>query len=178
MSDGVPEVREAAGAPSTDRIPELLFAAAMLGLGLWTLVQTTTIRIPGSVNAMGPRAFPYAIAAALILAGGVILRAVWQGDVGVPEDSEDLDVDAPTDWVTVAEVAASFLAHVVLIRPLGWGLAGAVLFAGTSWALGARPTRAIGVGLALGLTVHLAFVNLLNVYLPPGLLAGIGVFDG
>lgn len=178
MNEGVQAVGEDADGPSSDRIPELLFAGAMLALGLWTLVQTTTIRVPGSVNAMGPRAFPYAIAAALILAGGVILRAVWRGDVGVPEDSEDLDVEASTDWVTVAEVTAAFLAHVVLIRPLGWGLAGAVLFAGTSWALGARPGHAIGVGLALGLLVHLAFVNLLNVYLPPGIFAGVGIFDG
>lgn len=178
MTDVTREAEGDGPTPTASRVPELVFAAGMVALGVWTFAQTTTIRIPGSVNALGPRAFPYATAGALVIAGLTVLRAVWRGDVGRPEDTEDLDVHAPTDWVTVAQVTASFLAHVVLVRPLGWGLAGAVLFAGTAWALGARWSRAVGVALVLGLAVHLAFVHLLNVYLPPGLLGGLGLFDG
>lgn len=45
-------------------------------------------------------------------------------------------------------------------------------------ALGAVWWRAIGIALVLGLVIHLAFVNLLNVFLPPGVLSGPELFNG
>ncbi|CAN5811505.1 hypothetical protein BH24ACT15_BH24ACT15_07480 [soil metagenome] len=164
--------------PLRERLPEAAFALAMVATGVWAFAETSSIRITGSANAVGPRGFPYFISAALVIAGGVILFAVAQGHVGIPEDSEDLDVNERTHWLAVVKITAAFFAHVLLLDTRGWALACALLFAGTAWALGAVWWRAVGIALVLGLVIHLAFVNLLNVFLPPGVLSGLELFNG
>ncbi|MCB7135118.1 tripartite tricarboxylate transporter TctB family protein [Cellulosimicrobium marinum] len=168
-------------APGPRRRPgALVLAGATAGLGLFVLLDAGTIVVPGSANTLGPRAFPYLVGAMLLVTGLVLLVAVWRGHGGSPEEGEDVDPDAPTDWLTVGLLGAVLLVHVWTINLLGWPFAAALLFAGAAVALGARPWwRAALLGLLLGLVVQVVFGGLLGLSLPPGpLLEGVGWLRG
>lgn len=174
-------VATAVGASGSGPTPALADAAVALGvvaLGVFTVVDSHRIRIPLSANVIGPRIFPYAVGAALIASGLVVLLGALRGKRAVPEGGEDVDADAKTDWLTLAKVVGTFLAHVALVDRLGWALAGAVLFTGVAWALGARWWRALLVGLVLGFAVQIAFVDALGVSLPAGIFEGVDLLDG
>lgn len=158
---------------------EAAFAGGLLALGLFTLVEAATIVVPGSSNTVGPQAFPYAIGALLVATGGVVIYGLARGRRGEAEEGEDVDASLGTDWPTVAKLAGSFAALVVLIEPAGWVLAATTLFTGTALALGARPWwRPLLAGLVLSLFVQVAFTSWLGVFLPPGPLEGVPFLDG
>jgi len=151
------------------RIGEILFAAGTIALGIYALVGAATVRIPGSANALGPQAFPYAVGAILTITGGIVITLAIRGRLGVPESGEDVDPNAPTDWIMVAKLVGIFAAHALLIPLIGWPLAAGFLFAAAAWSLGAkRWWQAALTGLALGLVVQLVFGTALGLSLPPG----------
>jgi putative tricarboxylic transport membrane protein len=156
-------------------------AAVALGvaaLGVFTVVDSHRITVPLSANVVGPRVFPYAVGAALVACGAVVLLGALRGQRAEPEAGEDVDADASTDWATLAKVVGAFVTHVVLVDPLGWALAGAVLFAGVAWALGAVWWRALAIGVVLGFVVQVAFVDGLGVSLPAGIFEGVRFLGG
>lgn len=153
---------------------ELGFPVALAGLGLFVLVDARRIVDPASSNTVGPRAFPYAVGALLLVAAGALALSLARGERGTADGGEDVDTAAGTDWLTVGKLSAAFLALVLLVEPLGWPIAATVLFAGTAWALGARPVwRPVLVGAVLGLLTFLLFVRLLGLFMPAGPLEGV-----
>ncbi|MBT2500465.1 tripartite tricarboxylate transporter TctB family protein [Agromyces sp. ISL-38] len=172
-------------APSTRRprapIGEFAFAAVCAALGVYAIVGAGFIRVPpGSASVLGPRVFPYAVGVLLVAASIAVIVQVARGRRGVPDDGEDIDPDAPTDWLTVGKLIVCFLSQLVLIELAGWPIAVAVLFAGAAWSLGAkRWWVALGVGLGLGLVTQLVFGVWLGLSLPAGpLLDWISIFHG
>ncbi|MGN7702839.1 tripartite tricarboxylate transporter TctB family protein [Cellulosimicrobium sp. 22601] len=173
----------AAGAPADDtpaagprrRPGELVVAGTTAALGVFVLVDAGSIVVPGSTNTLGPRAFPYLVGGMLLVTGLVLLVAVWRGRLGDPEEGEDVDPDARTDWTTVGLLGALLLAHVYTINLLGWPVAATVLFAGGAIVLGARPWwRAVVLGVVLAFVIQVVFGGLLGLSLPPGpLLEGV-----
>ncbi len=158
----------------SSRVVEAAFPLGLAALGVFTLVDATRIAVPGSVNVLGPRAFPYAVGALLILAAVAVLAGVATGHRGEAEAGEDVDPQASTDWVAVAKLTGSFLALVVLVERLGWPIAATMLFGGAAWSLGARPWwRPLLVGAVLAVATQVVFTQLLGVYLPAGLLQGV-----
>ncbi|MFC9917921.1 tripartite tricarboxylate transporter TctB family protein [Agromyces binzhouensis] len=174
------------GAPSgpTRRVRavgEYAFAGAALLVGIGTIAGAGGIRVPpGSASVLGPRAFPYAVGALLVLAALAVLVGLLLGRRGLPDDGEDVDPDAPTDWTTVAKLVAVFLSQLVLIDLAGWPVAVAVVFGGAAVVLGAkRWWAAIGIGLALGIVTQLVFGAWLGLSLPAGpALNWIPIFNG
>ena len=157
------------GGPVGRRIGELLFAAGTIALGSYALLGAGAIRVPGSVNTLGPQAFPYLVGAMLTLSGLVVAVQAFRGRLGDPEAGEDIDPNSPTDWLTVVKLVGFFVAHTLLISIAGWPIAAALLFAGAAWSLGARRWwQAALAGLALGLLVQLVFGTWLGLSLPPG----------
>ncbi|GII98557.1 putative tricarboxylic transport membrane protein [Sediminihabitans luteus] len=159
---------------------ELVAALGVLALGIFVLVDTRTIVVPGSANTLGPRAFPYLVGALLVGAGITLLVGLARGRHGEEEGGEDVDASVPTDWRTVALLVAVFLAHVLTITTIGWPLAATLLFGGSAIVLGARPWwRALALGLVLAVTVQVVFGGLLGLSLPPGpLFESVAVFRG
>jgi putative tricarboxylic transport membrane protein len=148
---------------------EAAFPAALVCLGVFALVDATTITVPGSTNVIGPRAFPYAVGALLVVTGIAVLIGLARGRHGTAEEGEDIDTELGTDWPRVAMLAASLLALVVLIEPVGWPIAATVLFGGAAWSLGARPLwRPLVVGAVLAVVTQVLFTQVLGVFLPAG----------
>jgi putative tricarboxylic transport membrane protein len=188
MTAAVPAPLDAAasgGAPAqrSARTPigEVVFAAASAALGAYTVIGAGFIRVPpGSASVLGPRVFPYAVGVLLLVASVAVMVQIARGHRGVPDEGEDVDPDAPTDWLAVAKLVVFFLSQLVLIDLAGWPIAVTVLFAGAAWSLGAkRWWIAVVVGLGLGLVTQLVFGAWLGLSLPAGpLLNWIPIFDG
>ncbi|HKO32422.1 MAG TPA: tripartite tricarboxylate transporter TctB family protein, partial [Candidatus Limnocylindria bacterium] len=68
----------------------------------------------------------------------------------------------------------SLVAFMVLLRPVGWIVAAAVLFWGVAYALGSRrPIFDVSVALVMSSLIQLTFGYLLGLNLPAGFLAGV-----
>ncbi|PZR53580.1 tripartite tricarboxylate transporter TctB family protein [Xylanimonas oleitrophica] len=179
-ADGGPEAGVGRAAPTGRRLGELVVAAVVTGLGAFVLVDAGSIVVPGSANTLGPRAFPYLVGGLLLVAGVALLVQVLRGRLGEEEGGEDVDLAVRTDWRTVAILAGVFVLHVFTINPLGWPLAGALLFAGSAVALGARPWwRAVAAGVVLALVIQVVFGAWLGLSLPAGpFLRGVPFLHG
>jgi putative tricarboxylic transport membrane protein len=155
---------------------ELGLAALVAGVGVFLLVQTPTIRVPATSNAVGPRFFPYLVGGVLVLVGAALAVAVWRQGSDAPEAGEDVDPSLPTDWRTLALLTAAFVAHILLLEPLGFVFTEALLFTAVAGVLGAGRRRlwvAGLAGLALSTVVFVVFARGLGVTLPSGVLTGV-----
>jgi putative tricarboxylic transport membrane protein len=153
---------------------ELGVALGVVVLGGFVLVQATTIDAPATSNALGPRFFPTCIGLLLLVCGAWLAVDVWRGGRGEMEAGEDIDLARASDWRSVAAVSAAFLLHAALIGPLGWPLAGAVLFWGVAVSLGSRAwVRDVAVSVVLAFGIFAIFTRALGVFLPAGLMDGV-----
>ncbi len=160
-------------------IGELVFALIIVSIGVVGFVAGAGIQTPPSASDLGPRAFPIAVSALLVVVGAGLVLQVLRGHRGAADEGEDVDLEAKTDWLTVGKLAAFVLVHAFLIVPLGWPVAAAFLFFGAAWSLGARPWwRNLVTAIVLALVLQFVFGGLLGVSLPPGFLEGFGVFGG
>ncbi len=154
---------------SPDRIGNVIFAAVVTGLGVFALVGAFAIRTPTG-QAVGPQVFPFFVSAILIGAGVFLLIAAFRGKVAAPEEGEDIDPNASTDWWTILKLVALVVGVILLLEVLGWWLVAALLFGGAAWTLGAkRPWVALLVGLGLGIATQLLFGEALGLFLPRGM---------
>lgn len=140
-------------------------------LGISVLLGARGISVPGSSNTIGPRFFPYIVGTLLVAVAVALAIAVYRGDTGPAEDSEDVDPDQPLDWTAICVIVVAFAAQALLINVVGWPLAVTVMFAAVAKALGAGGiVRQLLAGGALSVVVWLVFVKLLSVALPGGVL--------
>jgi putative tricarboxylic transport membrane protein len=154
--------------------PELGLAVVVLGLGVFVVIGTLDVSAAGSQLGIGPRFFPMLVGGAMVLIGLFYVIDVLRGGRGDPEESEDVDVDAPADWRSVGLVSGIFLAFATLLNVLGWIIGASLLFFGLSVVLGAEhKLRAAGISVAVGLATYLLFVKGLGVALPGGPLTGV-----
>ena len=153
---------------------ELGFAGLLLALGVFILLDTTTIEIPKAASNVGPRFFPYAVGALLTVGALLVVIGILRGDHASPEEGELVDPSLPVNVRRTAGMAGSVVAFAVLLNPLGYVLATAICFFAVAATLGARHYVRLGVGsLALSVAIYVAFTQGLGIFLPPGLLDGI-----
>ncbi|MFC4139639.1 MULTISPECIES: tripartite tricarboxylate transporter TctB family protein [unclassified Microbacterium] len=152
------------------RVPigELVFALLMLALGVFALVGVFSIHVPVGVT-VGPTVFPIFVSVTLLASAAAVLVGVLRGRRAEVEDSEDIDPDAKTDWLTLVKIVGALIAHLLLIDVIGWAPAAAVLFGLVAWSLGAkRWWMAFLIGLVVGLAVQIVFGGFLGLSLPWG----------
>ncbi|MHA7282045.1 tripartite tricarboxylate transporter TctB family protein [Arthrobacter sp. TMS2-4] len=179
MSTSVQNAGSGTSAAPGRPVGELIFALIIVSIGVVGFVAGAGIQTPPSASDIGPRAFPFVVSALLVTVGAGLVFQVLRGHRGAPDEGEDVDPDARTDWLTVGKLAGFVLLHAFLIVPLGWPIAAAILFFGAAWALGARPWwRNLVTAVVLALVLQFVFAGLLGVSLPPGFLEGFGVFGG
>ena len=71
-------------------------------------------------------------------------------------------------------VGLIFVSVIVLVNPLGWAIAGTLLFAGAATILGSRHyVRNVVIGAVLAVASFYAFYSGLGIPLPAGILDGI-----
>ncbi len=153
-----------------------LGVAALLGaLAVTVFADTMTLRGTSlNVGVLGPRVVPFLIAAGLGICAVLLAVDVLRGGHGEPEQGEDIDPERRTDWKALLGLGGLILVAALAIPVLGWPIAAALQFYGSSLLLGSRHwIRAAIVAVVLSLATFYAFVVGLGINLPAGLLNGI-----
>jgi putative tricarboxylic transport membrane protein len=149
------------------RLGEALLAAFILLLGIFVAVETAMLRGGPGYAAIGPKLFPWLVAAGLLLVGIALLREASTGAVAQPAGFE---LDLPPPLI----VTVGLVLQMVLMKPAGFVIATAVLFAAVAYALGSRRVLLnLVVGLVLCAVTYVAFTRGLGLVLPAGALAAL-----
>ncbi|MEU9573468.1 tripartite tricarboxylate transporter TctB family protein [Streptomyces massasporeus] len=154
---------------------ELGVCALLLALGVLVLTDALTMDVDiAQRGPVGPKTVPIVVGAGLLVIAALLAVDVLRGGRGQAEGGEDIDLSEPADWRTVLLLAGVFLGAAVLIEPLGFPVAGALLFWGAAFALGSRRIdRDPLIAAGLSLVTYTVFNNLLGVPLPGGPLMGV-----
>jgi putative tricarboxylic transport membrane protein len=171
MSTTIDHGPAAGQAPSRD-LPQLGLAALLAVIGAYTLYDASTLEV-GFADPVGPRLFPYVVGAVMLVLAALLVVATLRGDRPEEEGGEDVDLTHPADWGTVLKLVAVMVFTIATINLLGWAINGAILFAGSAWALGSRtPLKDVLIGAVLSVASWYAF------YVGLGIPLGAGVLDG
>jgi len=154
---------------------ELGVCALLLALGVLVLGDALTMDVDITQRGpVGPKTVPVFVGAGLLLVAALLAVDVLRGGRGQAESGEDVDLSEPADWRTVLLLTGVFLGFAVLIEPLGFPVAGALLFWGAAFVLGSRrPDRDPLIAAVISLITYAVFNNLLGVPLPGGPLMGV-----
>ncbi|WP_197379741.1 tripartite tricarboxylate transporter TctB family protein [Mycolicibacterium mengxianglii] len=154
---------------------QYIVCVVCLAVGIFLIVDAMRITAGfAAVDPVGPRPFPIAVGAGLIVLSVILAVAIPRGSRGEADAGEDVDPDMPSDWRTVGLLIALFIATILLVNPLGWTITGGLFFAGAATVLGSRHYfRNILIGAALGIISFYAFYSGLGIPLPAGILDGI-----
>ena len=99
----------------------------------------------------------------------------WKSYRGEDEVAE-IEDSGPTDWTSVAIIMAGLIAHMNLLKPLGFVPAGLILFWSVAFAFGSRRYgRDIIVGLLLSLFAYVGFTLWLGLATAAGDIEGIAL---
>ncbi|MBD0421293.1 tripartite tricarboxylate transporter TctB family protein [Streptomyces sp. NPDC052309] len=154
---------------------ELGVCALLLTLGVLVLTDALTMDVDITQRGpVGPKTVPVVVGVGLLVIAALLAVDVLRGGRGQAEGGEDVDLSEPADWRTVLLLAGIFLGASVLIEPLGFPAAGALLFWGAAFALGSRRLdRDPLIAAVLSLVTYAVFDKLLGVPLPGGPLMGV-----
>ena len=116
------------------------------------------LEVPFAADPLGPSPFPTAIAMLLALCGlGMLLR---------PTDG----FSPPERRIAPPLLVLAMLGYALLMLPLGFMLATALMATTVALLFGARPPAALLVGITTAITLWLLFDKLLDLPLPKGIL--------
>lgn len=154
---------------------ELGVCALLLALGVLVLTDALTMDVDITQRGpVGPKTVPLVVGTGLLVVAALLAVDVLRGGRGQAETGEDIDLSEPADWRTVLLLTGVFLGAAVLIEPLGFPVAGALLFWGAAFALGSRGfDRDPLIAAVVSLVTYAVFNNLLGVPLPGGPLMGV-----
>ncbi len=147
-------------------IPALLCGLGLLLLALIIGIDAMNMRVPAVHAKVGPRMFPILISCGMAIAGLLTLVSAKRGDFQ--------EAEGDTDWCAVGIIAAGLIAHLNLLKPLGFIPAGIILFMAVVYGFGSRAYLRDGIiAVVLVSVVYVAFTRLLGLQLPPGIFKGL-----
>jgi putative tricarboxylic transport membrane protein len=140
----------------------------LLGIGVVALVATFAIRSPTGWAVDGPRLMPLVVSIGLIgFALAFLARVTFWPDTALAERAAE--EERATHWPTPGLLAVALVAYALLLSPLGYVIATALLFPAAAWVLGSRrQLRDVIAGAAVALVLYYAFTYHLGVGLPAG----------
>jgi putative tricarboxylic transport membrane protein len=146
------------------RIGEAVLGGAVLALGLFVAVETSMLKVASTHATVGPRLFPFLVAAGLVVVGALVLYQAVFGHVAHERGFE-------LDWVAVALVSAGLVAQLLLLETVGWVLATTLLFVAVARAFGSRRLAVdAAIGIVLASLAFGVFNYGLGLSLPTGTL--------
>jgi putative tricarboxylic transport membrane protein len=146
------------------RIGEAVLGGAVLALGLFVAVETSMLKVASTHATVGPRLFPFLVAAGLVVVGALVLYQALFGHVAHERGFE-------LDWVAVALVSAGLVAQLLLLETVGWVLATTLLFVAVARAFGSRRLAVdAAIGVVLASLAFAVFNYGLGLSLPTGTL--------
>ena len=144
------------------RIGEAVLGLVVLGLGLFVVAETALMEVAPSNAAIGPRLFPFLVAAGLLVVGLLVLRQAFFGHIAHERGFE-------LDWKAVALVAVGLLVQLLLVESLGWIVATTLLYLLAALAFAERRLLVtLLIGLALTGLTFVVFNYGLGLSLPTG----------
>jgi putative tricarboxylic transport membrane protein len=144
---------------------ELVFAAAIVALGLFFLVDAQAIKVAPIYARIGPRFFPTVIGAGLCVVGVLLAIAAARGGWRSAEDAPA--EDARTDWLALVLISVGLLQQALLMKYVGFVPATAVLFFLVALAFGSRRyLRDAVIAIVLSVLVFYVFTAGLKLSLP------------
>jgi putative tricarboxylic transport membrane protein len=154
---------------------QYLVCVVLVAVGAFLIYDALSLEAGfAKVDPVGPRLFPIAIGAILVVLAVLLAVAIPRGSVGEADAGEDVDPNTPGDWRTVGLLVGLFVVVILLVDPLGWAIAGTLLFAGAATILGSRHyIRNVVIGAVLAVASFYAFYSGLGIPLPAGILDGI-----
>ncbi len=181
MSTGADAAAAAAAPdPTRDAKPkggysEYGVAVLLLVLGVWAIVDAMSLTDLSSARGpVGAKTVPILVGVLLVSMAVLLAIDVARGGRGEMEGGEDVDLASGSDWKTLGLLVGAFVANALLIERIGWPLSGAILFFGTTYALGSRHyIRNAIISLVLSVGSWYLFYAGLGIKLPVGLLKGI-----
>src|SRR5262245_16038715 len=103
------------------RLGEAVLGGVVLALGLFIATETSMLEVAPSNAAIGPRLFPFLVAAGLLIVGACVL---WQAFFGHIAHERGFELD----WLAVGLVLGGLLLQLYFIESLGWIIASTILF--------------------------------------------------
>jgi putative tricarboxylic transport membrane protein len=137
-------------------------ALGLAALGALLIWQGVIIPDKGGYAGIGSGAAPKAVGGVLIL---LALGHLWTGvkSTALPHPHQN--------WAAIGWVLLGLLLQLFLLKPLGFTIASALLFACTARAMGYKKLHiALPVGLVLAFVVYGVFDGLLKLNLPAGFI--------
>lgn len=150
----------------------LLFPLVLAAASTWVVVSNAMMELPEGADFPGPRFFPTLLAVAgYVIAALLALQYLRSPEY--PEDTTGREDRWYSDWGALAWCIGGFLAFALLLEPLGWILAAALLFWCVARGMGSRrPLFDLSLALVVSSAIYLAFAAGLGLTLPSGLLGG------
>jgi putative tricarboxylic transport membrane protein len=144
---------------------ELLLGVALVIIGLLVLAGTTIITVAPTYSRVGPRVFPFAVGAGLIVVGLIYTIESWRG-AQTPSDEHQVKL------LPVTLISAGLVLDALLLEWIGFIPASTLLFVLVTAGFGSRRyLRDFMAGLLLSILAYLTFVYGLGLNLPAGVMA-------
>jgi putative tricarboxylic transport membrane protein len=160
--------------PISPEPSDLVLAAAVAALGLLLLSGTSAINPGVGYDRVGPRFFPFVVAAGLIVLGVLLtLPAIlhWRRpavEATVADDS------MAVSWPSLTRLGLAFVSFLALVEPAGFVVAAALQVWLVARAFHSdRPIRDLSAAVVISVVVFVAFSRLLGLTLPAGLLSAL-----
>jgi putative tricarboxylic transport membrane protein len=154
---------------------ELALAAGVVVLGMFLLLGISKIPFGSGYDRIGPRFFPYAVAAGLLLLGGSLGIAAFRATdrtINIPESSSA--PSPPLNWASLGTLGLGLLLCLALLDWAGFVIACSVQFWLVARAFHSqRPARDAIVAVLLSAIVYFAFSHLLGLTLPAGIFESL-----
>ena len=150
----------------------LVVAGILAAIGVYLAVGIATMDVPEGAKVPGPQFFPTLITIAIFVLALLLAVQTLRHPEHIAEPAAQYRFH--TDWKSLGLVFGAFLAFALLLVPVGWMLAAAMLFWCVSRALGSpRPLFDVALSLVFSSCIQLAFGAGLGLALPGGILEGI-----
>jgi len=150
------------------RLDELVIPGLLVAIGGYLVFGLSTMEVPETATWPGPEFFPMIVTVLVFVVAAVMSVQIVLAHRRTRAQRREGGL--PTDWKATATVVAAFLVFGALLLPLGWIVAGALLFWGVARGLGSRrPGFDLLLAVGMSCLVQLAFSAGLGLRLPPGI---------